>query len=214
MKETSSNDYSNFYPSIINNISQSKDKKNEILKFECHHYLCPNCLKFPFIKFCKDRKNIRLTCSCVNNKKILIKEFLNKTNNFDYENSSLNIENELLCKKHKYGRPKKFEYFSKYFLQNYCEDCDIDMNNCIKFEDIEIEDDKIYQLNNFRLYEEISNNSENYKTLDINSSQEEENQFNKLINIIIHDYKNYPNISHFFNIKNLFEFFDIEEKLL
>ena len=115
MKENSSNDYSNFYPSILNNNTQSKDKKNEILKldlepiFESHHYLCPKCLKFPFIKFCKDRKIIRLTCSCVNNKKILIKDFLNKINNFDFENSWLNFENnnndkdyedELICKEH------------------------------------------------------------------------------------------------------------------
>ena len=114
--ENSNNLSSNFYPSILNNISQSKDNKNEILKldlepiFESHHYLCPDCLKFPFIKFCKDRKNIRLTCSCINNKKILIKDFLHKINSFDYENSSLNIKNsnnnknfkdELICSEHK-----------------------------------------------------------------------------------------------------------------
>ena len=48
----------------------------------------------------------------------------------------------------------------------------------------------------------------------IKISEEEERQFNKLIKIIIDDYKNYPNFSHFFNIKNIFEFFNIEEKLI
>ena len=26
------------------------------------HYLYAQCLKFPYIKFCKDRKQVRLTC--------------------------------------------------------------------------------------------------------------------------------------------------------
>ena len=36
----------------ISNINNNKD-----------HYLCTQCLKFPYIKFCKNRKHIRLTCS-------------------------------------------------------------------------------------------------------------------------------------------------------
>ncbi len=40
-----------------------------------NHYFCIKCLKFPFVKFCKDKKNVRMTCSCFNNKKISIKEF-------------------------------------------------------------------------------------------------------------------------------------------
>ena len=35
---------------------------------------------------------------------------------------------------------------------------------------------------------------------------------NKLINIIINDYKNYPYFTHFFNIKNLLYFFNIEDR--
>ena len=153
MSQSKNKNLSKLYESYSSNISQSKDNINKIFNldlepiFEYHHYLCPNCLKFPFIEFCKDRKNIRLTCSCINinNKKILIKELLDKINNFDFESSfiSLNIENknndknfenELICKEHN----KKFKYFSKFFLQNYCEYCEIDKNNCIRFDDIKI----------------------------------------------------------------------------
>jgi len=52
------------------------------------------------------------------------------------------------------------------------------------------------------------------KTYDICEilSEEEEGEFNQLMNIIINDYKNYPNFSHFFNIKNIFYFFNIEDE--
>ena len=132
MSQSKNKNLSKLYESYSSNISQSKDNINKIFNldlepiFEYHHYLCPNCLKFPFIEFCKDRKNIRLTCSCINinNKKILIKEFLDKINNFDFESSfiSLNIENknndknfenELICKEHN----KKFKYFSTFFCK-------------------------------------------------------------------------------------------------
>ena len=70
-----------FFESNSNIMSQStKDTINEISQldleqiYSSEHYLCSNCLNFPFIKFCKDRKNIRWTCSCFNNKKILIKD--------------------------------------------------------------------------------------------------------------------------------------------
>ena len=68
------------------------------------HYYCTSCHKFPFIKFWKDRKNIRLTCSCFNNKKILI-EKLFKLNSNDMslpillsktDLNNLNIEDEYM----------------------------------------------------------------------------------------------------------------------
>ena len=157
------------------------------------HYLCSQCLKFPYIKFCKDRKHIRLTCSCFNNKKILIKDLFEK-NILSIEN---NIENELKCKIHN----KKFKGFSKRYLNNYCQSCievyNNENNNIIKFEDIKIEDIKIEQLlniinNNNKPFEE-SNINNSFKIINKNNgiceilSEEEEEKFNKLINIIIND---------------------------
>ena len=197
------------------------------------HYLCTQCLKFPYIKFCKDRKHIRLTCSCFNNKKILIKDLfeknilsieINSNKNLLLTTTTLNdddIENELKCREHY----EKFEGFSKIYLNNYCNDCIDDYNefdDIIMFDDIKIEDIKIEQLlnkinDNNKPFEE-SNINNTYIIIDKNNgiceilSKEEEYYFNKLINIIINDYKNNPNFSHFFNIRNLLYFFNIEDK--
>jgi len=194
------------------------------------HYLCKQCLKFPYIKFCKDRKHIRLTYSCFNNKKFLINDLFEKNilsiennNNINLLSSTninlnVEIEKELKCKKHN----KKFEGFSKIYLNNYCRYCINENNIIIKFDDIKIEDIKIEQLLN-----KINNNNKPFEESKINNtitinekgngiceilSKEEKYYFNKLINIIISDYKNYPNFSHYFNIKNLLYFFNIEDK--
>ena len=144
------------------------------------HYLCTQCLKFPYIKFCKDRKHIRLTCSCFNNKKILIKDLfeknilsieINSNKNLLLTTTTLNddIENELKCKKHH----EKFKGFSKIYLNNYCNDCFDDYNefdDIIMFDDIKIEYIKIEQLlniineNNKPVDESNINNS--YKIID------------------------------------------------
>ena len=141
------------------------------------HYICNKCLKFPYIKFCKDSKHIRLTCSCFNNKKILIKDYF-KNNILSIENiyKSYNdkiIENSLICKEHK----KRFKGFTKIFFDNYCESCIKNKNDdsdiIIRFDDIKIEDKKIEQLL------KVINNDNNIKTL------EESNTINtiKIINI-------------------------------
>ena len=88
---------------------------------------------------------------------------INKNNN--------NFENEFLYKGHK----KRFKYFSKFYLNNYCEDCKFNVNDFIKFEDIKIEDEKINQLlkiinNKIKSSEEKTNTIQSYKILDINDS--------------------------------------------
>ena len=132
MLENSDKDLNKIYGSNSNFVSQSKNNINKISQldlepiFDSYHYLCPNCLKFPFIKFYKDRKNIRWTCSCINNKKILIKDLFNKIINDSIGNSfislnndnkidDINFEKELKCKEHK----KKFKYISKIFFKKY-----------------------------------------------------------------------------------------------
>ena len=226
-----------FYGSFLEKIN---DNKNEIFTtniesikkdFNDNHYFCTQCHKFPFIKFCKDRKNIKLTCSCFNNKKISIEELfkINSIENsislfFSEANINTNNESVLICNEHN----KKFKGFSKFFLNNYCEDCDdykneIYDNDIIKFDDIRIEEKKIEELiekikdNNDisgEISEEISNNIK-YNKINDNTYEslleEEEKKFKKLIKIIINDYINYPNFSHFFNIKNLLYFFNIED---
>ena len=234
MAESNTIDSSKIFSSIqehsTDNNANIESKKND---YNYKHYFCAGCHKFPFIKFCKDRKKIRFTCSCFNNKKIPIEELFKINSNkdnlpilFSENNSYINIENELLCKKHN----KKFKCFSKLFLNNYCEDCDqfkinIYDNDIIRFDDIKIEEKKIEELIekindnkviSEKISEEASHNniklSKNNDNIDVNLSEEEEKRFKKLIFIIIDDYQSYPNFSHYFNIKNLLYFFKIEDK--
>ena len=227
--ESSSNNIKEIFNTNIDTI-QNKDNYND--------YFCTGCLKFPFIQFCKDRKNIRLTCSCFNNKKISIEELFkinsieNSVSNFLSDtNINVDYEDELICKEH----DKKYVGFSKFFLNNYCEECFNDMdkfdeNDIIKFEDIKIDEKKIEELNN-KINDNNMKFEETSKTISISKesnkyikmymindnnwiqlSEEEEKRFKKLIKIIIDNYKNYPNFSHFLNMKNLLDFFNIEYK--
>jgi len=117
MKDYSSNNSSYFNNLNLNNTFQEINTHLSSLDIENihntrNHYLCTECFKFPYIKFCKDRKHIRLTCSCFNNKKILIKDLFEKNilsieknsnkNLLSTTNLNLNddIENKLICKEH------------------------------------------------------------------------------------------------------------------
>jgi len=230
------NDLNNFDCSDL--YSTTQETNNQLLNLDIekinnnkNHYLCTKCFKFPYIKFCKDRKYIRLTCSCFNNKKILIKDLYEKKilsiennrniNLLSSSNLNDNIENKIICKNHN----EKFSGFSKMFMDNYCQTCinihkfKFENDIIIKFDDIKIENIKIEQLlkkinYNDKPFDESNNNTNIIidKNNDIYEilSKEEEEYFKNLINIIINDYKNYPNFSHFFNIKNLLYFFNIE----
>jgi len=75
--------------------------------------------------------------------------------------TNLNINNGsmLIYKEHN----KKFKGFSKFFLNNYCEECDnnyineIYCNDIIRFEDIRIEEKKID-----KLIEKKNDNNDNF----------------------------------------------------
>ena len=139
MEDYSSNNSSYLNKLNLNNIAEEINSHLFNLDIENiynnrDHYLCTQCFKFPYIKFCKDRKHIRLTCSCFNNKKILIKDLFEK-NILSIENySNINllsttdlnlnddIENELKCKKHNkifFNQNNKFIGFSKIYLDNF-----------------------------------------------------------------------------------------------
>ena len=99
MVESEDKDYSKFYDSNSNIPINQKDNKSQLFNTniepiynKSNHYFCTKCLKFPFIKFCKDRRNIRLTCSCFNNKKILIEDLFSFENKYNllFKNNNLN----------------------------------------------------------------------------------------------------------------------------
>ena len=242
MIESKSKGYCHFNDSNSDTLTRKTDINYQLFNLDIEpildnssHYFCTKCLKFPYIKFCKDRKNIRITCSCLSNKKVLIDDlfssdskykFLFKKNNlFTKNNSDENyyediIINYFICKKHK----KKFKLFSTNLMNNFCLDCieaQTEKDNIIHFHDIKIENEKILQLlEKINKHNDYSNDKDKDTKFIINDNsfeklpEYEENGFGKLINIIINDYKMYPNFSHFFNIKNLLHFFNIEDYIV
>ena len=232
-------DYSKFYDSNSNIPTSQRENKSQLFNIdtepiydESNHYFCTKCLKFPFIKFCKDRRNIRLTCSCFNNKKILIEDLFSSENKYNLliknnnnifttinsnEGNNKFSENNFICIEHK----EKFEGFSINYMNNYCPSCfkvKNNSSNIIDFKDIKIKKGKILQL-----FEKINEHNDynikrinNIKIIKITDSyygklsEIEEKRFKQLIIIIINDYKKYPNFSHFLNIQNLLYFFKIE----
>ena len=240
MIESEYKDNCNFYDSnsntpTIRSDDESQLPDNEPIYGNSSHYFCTKCLKFPFIKFCKDRRNIRLTCSCFNNRRILIEDLFSFENKYNLliknnnlftttinsiKNISKIIKNNFICKKHK----KKFEGFSTNYMDNFCQKCIVKQNksdSIIYFNDIKIENEKILQfLEKINENNDYNNNSiNNIKIIKINDSyygklsEDEEKRFKQLINIIINDYKQYPNFSHFLNIQNLLHFFQIENNI-
>ena len=220
--ENEENDLNKFYDSNLFSSSEKTDKITELNNLTIEpifdilklgNYLCGKCLKFPYIKFSKNRRTIKLTCFCNNNKKIFIKDlqFLNKENNnsnFFSENNSIHdksygnesnsnlnddksLEKKFLCMKHN----KKYIGFSKKYMVNCCQSCIEYKNNneIIRFDDIKIEDQKLEQLfkqiNNDNETLEESNTYNTFKVINIKDdscdiiSKEEEQKFNKLSKI-------------------------------
>jgi hypothetical protein len=188
--------------------------------------LCPKCQIIPFIEF-KNIKNIFFTCLCQNHKKIGIKDLFEKKKkkyiikHNDSENSYFLSDNinddyeELKCKEHNLT----FKYFCKTCLLNICEKCIfkhvLNRHKFIKLESIKIDNEQLREI-----ITKINPNNQNdnfcieiiklqYKKENVleKINQDELNQFNKLIRIIINNYKKYPHIFNYFNIKNIFHFF-------
>ncbi len=126
-------------------------------------YLCPKCYKFPLIDFCKDYNYIKYTCSCINNKKLLVKDLIDEIdkNNCSLSNSFIsNNENMkiylLNCGFHK----EKYDCFCKNCLKHFCYKCNHkdEHNNheIIKFKNIIIDSNRIDKIVK-KIKEKISN---------------------------------------------------------
>ena len=142
---------------------QSFSYINPILKEEDkYHYLCPKCNKFPLIEFTQSTKYIKITCSCYNNKKFLIKDLFDESNNYILINnlSSSNILSSNIIKDNREGfickgHHKYFKYFCKTCLLNICDECKY-YHNDFPHELIKLESNKILddEDNYFASYEE------------------------------------------------------------
>ena len=203
------------------------------------HYLCTKCLRFPLIEFCKDKEHVKLTCCCFKTKKCTINDLLDEKENLIFINNA-SIEKflsdnaklfdfekcgyGLFCR----GTHGKYMGFNKYYYSNVCIRNGIG-EYVINFNDIEIDEIKIDKIveyingNNFNIFNDsefLEESGTNEKSSYINSQfneskirldEEKEAKFKKLIKIIIDDYRNFPNYSHFLNIQNLIYLLNIED---
>ena len=225
---------------LVNIENANNENENQSFSFNIeslftnHHYLCYKCKKFPFIEFCKDYKTIKYTCSCRTNEKKLIKDLLDDENNtylimeknfssiiklLSSTNTTLdNIENYntkiincegFICPNHN----SKFKYFCTTCLDNICEECYKNNHyehNIIKFEDFEKDNEERIRKIKEKLNKKqgIIKRINNSKYIQVDF--EELEKFHELINIIISDYKEFPNFSHLLNIENIFHFYIFE----
>ena len=126
----------------------------------------------------------------------------------------------LKCKEH----DSNFKNFCKTCLLNICSKDYFSHfhfpHELIWLEPIKINNEKLNRIitiinsNNFN---DSNANIENTKLIPINDNtfdkitQKDENEFNKFLRIIVNDYKKYPNISHYYNIQNIFYFFNLND---
>ena len=211
------NEENNIMAHTTNNIDKPFIPEKESINNS--HYLCSKCLIFPFIEFCRDKKHIKFTCLCYNNKKISIKDLLDKDNKFIIiEGNKTNLEyvKYIICSKHN----KKYEFFCESHFTHVCSDENKGKNCCvIKFDEIKFDNKKLEILKNKINFNNDINKEDiskmTHKKIIKNKeilNKEEEDQFNQLVKIIINDYLNFPYISHFFNMQNLFHFFNIKDE--
>jgi hypothetical protein len=146
-----------------------------------YFYLCIKCHKYPLIEFCKDKKHIKYSCSCVNNKKIKIKDYLDDiySNSFSLLSGSFLSESSLSSSQNIFNKKENIkgltcQKFDNNKSSGFCRNCLLNLcQNCInghekeheiiKFEDIEIDNNfinmemKKFEENNLNFSETSSN---------------------------------------------------------
>ena len=243
MKENSSTLNSEvFYGSFIDNKNTAKRTTKpfstitSLIKEKYSELFCRICKNFPLIDFCNHFDNIKYTCFCLYNRKILISDLIDNSLSKILLSSSINnIDDEnldnigIICNQDKL----KYSYFCQNCKKNLCQKClekhakghdIINFDLLKKYEDEKVNKIKekilICEKENININsdnlefsnDESSSNSKEIKIIKNNSlytirtQVQRNNDFIKLVKKIIDDYNNYPNYSNFFNIENIFYF--------
>ena len=172
-------DNNNILSNVLDNI-----KKDLFLGFKCNKHKTQDSFNnFEYYCF-NDKKNICKDC---------VQEHLSKDHHllpFDYQNYETNEKmNEIL----KYIEEKEIEKLKE---ENESQ------INLDKFEELNKDYKEDEKSGNINI---LNNISDNFLKLESKKDPETiHKRFTKLINIIIYDYLNYPNYSHFFTIENIY----------
>ena len=167
-----------------------------------NHYFCHKCGYFPFIQF--ENQYIIFTCKCGENKVNLLvqNEILNNIN--INESMSLYNNNEIgLCEE-----GHKFRYYCSDCHKNLCKlNCQKHLgHSLINFDFINFDYySKVNELIS-NLSEKLDEKSYLILNSDENTIKIQKEPFFELIRIIIDDYLNFPNYSHFFNIDSIYRY--------
>ena len=216
--------YKSFFDCEIFKDNTIEEHNNELFNLDISsikggeiHYFCKKCKYFPYIQF--EDQYLIFTCKCGENKVDLFLQndywfFNNKIN----ESKSLynNNENIVLCEE-----GHKFRYYCTDCHKNLCKyNCQNHLDHAlINFDFIKFEIySKVKELIKFlkendenegetsNISEKLDEKSYLIINSDENSIKIQKRPFCELIKIIIDDYLNYPNYSHFFNINNIYRY--------
>ena len=194
------NKSSNFYgPNFLNKTNEKNNdikthkeetKENNInLEYQRFHFFCKDCQIVPTIFF-TSYNYASYYCNC----HTIIKDKINNIINLNiFDESSFKPMDHLDCPIHK---EENYAYFCKDCKLNVCRKC-IRKRNDHKNHIFEIFDEHFREIDDIiiNILNIFNNNN------DINLEN-----IKRLMNVVINDYKYFPNYSHFFDIRQCYSF--------
>ena len=165
-----------------------------------NHFICKKCNKVPRIEFVYLEK-LNYTCSCHEDKNLGI-SIIKEKSIAEFENDKSDITKYLKCQIHH----KKYHYYCKYCNVNLCRECLSKQINH-RYHALYLFDLHIFETNEiiYNIYRILNDDSEKLNMEKIEYSIIEEILF--LFSVIVKDFINYPNYSHFKIFQNALTFF-------
>ena len=195
----------------VNSIS-FKDKENSIsliepfikqlknYSFSNFHFICKKCNKVPRIEFV-NLNILNYFCTCHEDKNLGI-DIIKEKSITEFENDKDDVTKYLKCQIHH----KKYHYYCNYCNVNLCREC-LSKQTVHRYHVLYYFDLHIFEINEMIYNIYLILDSKKLNMENIKYSIIEEILF--LFSIIVKDFINYPNYSHFKIIKNALNFFRI-----
>jgi len=175
--------------------------KIKYYSFLNYHFVCKKCNKVPWIEFV-DLNNLNYVCYCHENKNLGI-DIIKEKSIVEFENDKGDLTKYLKCQEHH----KKYHYYCKYCNVNLCREC-LSKNEKHRYHVIYVFDFHNFETNEI-IYNICSILNDDSKKLDIENIGVSiiVDKILCLFSVIIRDFQNYPNYSHFKIFQNALTFF-------